>query len=200
LINIWGNDDDDEMESKKKTKNNSNNNNVLPEINFIPQCYTNYEPRMKNSLSEIINNNKSNWTLNISFFDKSIIEKNIHRNLGYLDRKYIFISTGINSILTINIYNQQYARIWLCQCQKGFQRYPSYMIDLHEGADLFIQSVLPRSLVNEIQNNIINSSNNNNDNTTNTILSDQLSDKTKLGKLKFMITVVAIAVVEVLIK
>ena len=66
----------------------------------------------------------------------------MNRHLGYLDYKYIFISSGINSILSLNINNQQYAHIWLCQCQKGFQRYPSYMTDLHDGADFFIQQQL----------------------------------------------------------
>ena len=66
----------------------------------------------------------------------------MNRHLGYLDYKYIFISSGINSILSLKINNQQYAHIWLCQCQKGFQRYPSYMTDLHDGADFFIQQQL----------------------------------------------------------
>lgn len=113
--------------------------NDLPETNFIPNCYTNFEPRMKNALSDIVITSLSHWTLNISFLDKVALEKNIHRHLGYLDRKNIFISSGINSILALNITNHHLAKIWICQCQKGFQRYPSYMADLHEGAELLIQ-------------------------------------------------------------
>ena len=139
LINVWNQYHDVTSPSLSVPASSSI---LLPEINLIPQCYTNYQPRINHPLTEIINSNQSNWTYNISFFDKIIIEKNMNRHLGYLDYKYIFISSGINSILSLNINNQQYAHIWLCQCQKGFQRYPSYMTDLHDGADFFIQQQL----------------------------------------------------------
>jgi len=155
------------------SSSSSSSSILLPEINLIPQCYTNYQPRINHPLTEIINSNQSNWTYNISFFDKIIIEKNMNRHLGYLDYKYIFISSGINSILSLNINNQQYAHIWLCQCQKGFQRYPSYMTDLHDGADLFIQQQLSRQ---QLQQPLNQNHRHNSDTISN-------NNRTKLGEL-----------------
>ena len=112
----------------------------ITEISNTPQCYTNYEPRMSNALQDIVIPQYSNWQLNLSFLDKAAVEKSMAKGYGYIDRKYIFSSTGLNTTLTIQIHNKVEARVWLCEVQKGFAKYPSNTIlDLAEGADVYIR-------------------------------------------------------------
>ena len=49
-----------------------------------PSCFTEVEPRMKHSISDILVD--TNWIKNISFLDANAIAKVDQKNLGYKDR------------------------------------------------------------------------------------------------------------------
>lgn len=111
----------------------------ISEISHQPLCHTDYEPRVKQALSDIIVPLHSNWTRDLSFLDKSAVDKSIAKGYGYLDRKYVYTSTGANSTLSFTVRNEVIARLWLCEVQKGFAAYPSWAADLADGADVYIR-------------------------------------------------------------
>lgn len=126
-----------------------------------PQCYTNYEPKMKNNLTDIIVSTRrsnepalpKNWMFEISWFDQTGVKKAIEEKRGYLDKKYIIRSnfTGegalttidSDSILTVHINPTQKGPIWLCQVQKGFLKYPPSDGELDQAAALSIHTNIP---------------------------------------------------------
>ena len=167
----------------------------LPETAVPPTC--SFEPRVSNALEEIILPESSNWHSELSFLDKNAVEKSITQGRGYLDRKYIYTSTGVNSTLTVKVQVKGLnngvssgtisdgadgsTSIWLCEVQKGFAKYPSTHADLPVGADVFIEynykpstTVRPSTSVRSIGIG--------NGNGTHVAL--DLSKMTKLGKLK----------------
>ena len=108
-----------------------------------PKCYTNYEPRVQNNLTQIlVATNQvhstdlipSNWNNQLSWFDQSGVEKSNQEQRGYLDKKYIIRSNfhgngplttdDSASILTFVVEPTQKSPIWVCQVQKGFLKYP----------------------------------------------------------------------------
>jgi len=74
----------------------------------IPQCYTDYEPRVSHGFNELIVDDvldySSKWTKELSFFDAKAVAKGEARGMGYIDRKYIYISQGINTTLSFYIH------------------------------------------------------------------------------------------------
>jgi hypothetical protein len=112
---------------------------------------TNYEPRQTEagSLSTSVLPHLSKWTLDISFFDKNAVATNLKKGLGYLDRKNIYSSAGIGSALTIFMPISKSNPIWLCECQKGFLQYPSYMGDLIETADVYLYLNYDKRMIND---------------------------------------------------
>lgn len=111
----------------------------VPETNNRPQCFTNYEPRMKNTLETLTVTPYVNWTKELSFFDVNGVHKSEQRHLGYLDRKIIYISHSPGSFISFQIPVKHLSPVWLCECQKGFLKYPSNMADLIDGADFYLQ-------------------------------------------------------------
>lgn len=123
----------------------------LPETSVPPTCHTSFEPRVSNALEDIIIPERSNWHSELSFLDKNAVEKSIALGRGYIDRKYISTSTGINSTLTLQVHvkgvngdsgsskDDKSTPIWLCEVQKGFAKYPVSHADLPIGADVFIE-------------------------------------------------------------
>jgi len=61
----------------------------------VPQCFTDYEPRVSSGFSEVVL--ESEWERGLSFFDRNGVQKSIDKGLGYIDRKYIYLSTGVGS-------------------------------------------------------------------------------------------------------
>ena len=148
------------------------------------QCYTDYQPRVKNALaSRIVDSSpillslprcafnsteegrrsmqatlhalatrasptaapsadggNASWTFGISFFDRSAVDRGFSRGLGYLDRKYIYASGGKGSFLSFAVDLTRCGAVWLCECQKGFLKYPATMGDLDGAADVFVSS------------------------------------------------------------
>ena len=127
----------------------------LPETAVPPTCHTSFEPRVSNALEEIILPESSHWHSELSFLDKNAVEKSITQGRGYLDRKYIYTSTGVNSTLAVKVHVKGLHNgvssgtisdgadgstpIWLCEVQKGFAKYPPTHADLPVGADVFIE-------------------------------------------------------------
>ena len=112
----------------------------IPEISYKPTCHTDFEPRVMNSLQDIIVRQYSNWQKDLAFLDKAAVEKSDARGLGYIDKKYVFTSTGVNSSLSFVVRNTGANRVWLAELQKGFQTYPADShADLNHGADVFVQ-------------------------------------------------------------
>jgi hypothetical protein len=102
-----------------------------------PQCYTNFEPRVQNALSEIVVPQYSNWKSELSFLDAAAVLKSATKGYGYIDRKYIYTSVGINSTLVVTVKVSRPSAVWLCEVQKGFAKYPSTVADLIEGAEVY---------------------------------------------------------------
>eukprot|EP01039_Chlorochromonas_danica_P006082 gene6082-6698_t len=114
----------------------------LSETEYPSQCFTDFEPRLQKSLTELVSKEEvSTWTRNLSFFDVQGVEKARIRGLGYLDRKYIYVSTGPQSKLIIDIHVVHQSKIWLCEVQKGFLKYPAHITDLPLGAEVSIDLV-----------------------------------------------------------
>ena len=99
-------------------------------------CYTNYEPKIRNSMNDIIIH-KHNWSLELAWTDKRAVEKGMKYNLGYLDRKYIYTS-DFNSVLSLLITPTRDGPVWLCELQKGTSKYPSTMGELDTAANVTI--------------------------------------------------------------
>lgn len=117
----------------------------LSETEYPSQCYTDFEPRLQKSLTELISKDEvSTWTRNLSFFDVQGVEKARIRGLGYLDRKYIYVSTGPRSKLIFDIHVIHQSKIWLCEVQKGFLKYPAHITDLPLGAEVSIDPVVEK--------------------------------------------------------
>jgi hypothetical protein len=102
-----------------------------------PQCYTNFEPRVQNALSEIVLPQHSNWKSELSFLDAAAVLKSATKGYGYIDRKYVYTSVGINSTLVVTVRVSRPSAVWLCEVQKGFAKYPSTVADLIEGAEVY---------------------------------------------------------------
>jgi hypothetical protein len=102
-----------------------------------PQCYTNFEPRIQNALSEIVVPQHSNWKSELSFLDAAAVLKSATKGYGYIDRKYVYTSVGINSTLVVTVRVSRPSAVWLCEVQKGFAKYPSTVADLIEGAEVY---------------------------------------------------------------
>ena len=165
----------------------------LPETAVPPTC--SFEPRVSNALEEIILPESSNWHSELSFLDKNAVEKSITQGRGYLDRKYIYTSTGVNSTLAVKVQVKGLNNgvssgtisdgadgstpIWLCEVQKGFAKYPSTHSDLPVGADVFIEYNYKPSTTNRPSTGLRSSGNGNS-----THIVFDLSKMTKLGKLK----------------
>ena len=112
------------------------------ECDSAPLCFTNYEPRMKNSLSDILLERPgahNNWTLDLSFFDQAAVAKASARGLGYLDRKFLFTSGTMHKPLTMHISpRRDKSFLLVCEVQKGFNKYPAGMGDLDHAAALLL--------------------------------------------------------------
>lgn len=109
----------------------------LNETNHPATCYTDFEPREQNALTAQVLS--TTWTRNLSFFDVNGVEKAIQRGLGYLDRKYVYMSSGPQTSIAVKVTVSHTSRLWLCELQKGFLKYPAHMADLPEGAEVSIQ-------------------------------------------------------------
>jgi hypothetical protein len=103
-----------------------------------PQCYTNFEPRVQNALSEIVVPQHSNWKSELSFLDAAAVLKSAAKGYGYIDRKYIYTSVGVNSTMVVTVRLSKPSAVWLCEVQKGFAKYPNTMADLNEGAEVYV--------------------------------------------------------------
>lgn len=111
----------------------------VSETNYPPQCHTDYLPRMKNALEDIILSPKGNWTKELSFFDVNGVRKSESLHLGYLDRKILHISHEKGASISFLVTVLHESPLWICECQKGFLKYPAYMADLIDGAEVKIQ-------------------------------------------------------------
>jgi hypothetical protein len=113
----------------------------LPELAQDPLCLTDFQPRVQHALSDSLVRSQSNWIAELSFLDAKAVLKYEGLGRGYLDRKYIHTSVGVNSTLTLNIRTGSKAPLWLCEVQKGFASYPAQYADLNavDGAQVFIR-------------------------------------------------------------
>lgn len=133
-------------------------------------CFTDFEPKMQNSLKSLVvgmkpldlripsayNNftatettGRTDWTLELSFFDRSAVGKGIAKGYGYIDRKYIFLSHGINSIISFRIQPKKLVNpIWLCEVQKGFLKYPNNIGELDKAGKVYLFKDIPSSIFN----------------------------------------------------
>jgi len=114
---------------------------AMQELSYQPTCYTNLQPHVSHALdsSGIMVPQHSNWTLGLSFLDKKAVVKSQEKGLGYIDLKYIWTSSGVNSSMTFNIHVTHENPLWLCEVQKGFVQYPSHVADLPVGASVYIK-------------------------------------------------------------
>lgn len=87
-----------------------------------------------------------NWSLELSFFDRSAVQKAADRGLGYVDRKYIFMSHGEGDAISFFVKVTRQNSLWLCEVQKGFLKYPPTMGDLDKAAALFIHKNVPEDV------------------------------------------------------
>jgi hypothetical protein len=79
------------------------------------------------------------WKKELSFFDVNGVSKGEEHHFGYLDRKYIYLSTGVGTSLYLFVsVKRDQKPIWLCECQKGFGKYPTTMSDLLPGAKVIM--------------------------------------------------------------
>jgi len=131
-------------------------------------CFTDFEPKMQNSLKSLVvgrkpldlripsiyNNDtigdsteqvdKSGWTLELSFFDKNAVGKGIAKGYGYIDRKYIFLSHGVDSIISFRIQPKKSVNpVWLCEVQKGFLKYPNNIGELDKSGRFYLFKDVP---------------------------------------------------------
>ena len=107
--------------------------------NSDPHCFTEYEPRVQNSLRDIVvGRSSSNWTLDISFFDAKAILKAQAKGRGYLDKKYIYMSHSPTHPLSLLIKPSTLSHLWICELQKGFLQYPSWLGDLDTAAEAYV--------------------------------------------------------------
>ena len=137
------------------------------------------------------------WSLELSFFDKNAVQKGVARGLGYMDRKYIYVSHGAGAKIGFLVTVAPVAgdgsgkvgvsgtargggdgsgrgsglgggrqgmdqvevdteglsgrlgfrrgggagsgQVWLCECQKGFLKYPPGMVDLDVGGRVYVE-------------------------------------------------------------
>lgn len=132
------------------------------------QCYTDLLPRLKNSLADQLircasdgkqttggaavgvriedderwygSLNGVTWTRNLSFADANAVLKSEKAGRGYVDKKYVFYSTGVGSSISLPIKTTGTNNnpVWICEVQKGFSKYPDTMTDLDMGADIYV--------------------------------------------------------------
>jgi hypothetical protein len=56
----------------------------------------------------------------------------ITKGLGYIDRKMIYVSKKENAQISLLVNITRPSVVWLCECQKGFLKYPSkYMLCMY---------------------------------------------------------------------
>jgi hypothetical protein len=195
-------------------------------MNSEPKCYTNYLPREDSPLISIDTLGRSidntpitsflrnietsysltgqiigttNWTIDLSFYDKKAVMKGETKGFGYQDRKILLFSPKKDIFISNNTYNnivtssitlevdisytnasKYQGMVWLCELQKGFLQYPSEYGDLDDESYI---TVTPKgySLKDFINNN------NNNNNNTKLLKMEKTYDycyKLKLGKKK----------------
>jgi hypothetical protein len=122
----------------------------LPETNHPAHCYTDFEPRHMNSLYDIMvsdstiadrkisggNGSRLSWKKERSPFDVKILAKidKIQPPLGYLDRKYAFMSSGNFSKLSLNITIHHVSSIWLCELRKSMSTHFPTFTDFNKGS------------------------------------------------------------------
>ena len=112
--------------------------------NSDPHCFTEYEPRVKNSLRDIVIGKASaNWSLEISFFDAKAILKAQAKGRGYLDKKYIYMSNSPDHPLSLLVKPSALSHMWICELQKGFLQYPSWLGDLDTSAEVYADLFFP---------------------------------------------------------
>jgi hypothetical protein len=111
----------------------------ISELSLTPTCHTNFEPRRQNALADILVPQHTNWALELSFLDSAAVARSAERGLGYIDRKNIFASTGVNSSIAFTVRHSAASRLWLCEVQKGFSKYPVFEADLDAGAQMYVQ-------------------------------------------------------------
>ncbi len=151
-------------------------------------CFTDYLPRENNPLSSLLvgnpvigintfndtnnitaftstlkylhkyNASSYNWTFGISFFDVKGVEKSLKNNLGYYDRKYIYTSNGMGSVLSFRISPTKKHSIWICECQKGFLKYPANMNDLDIGSNLYLWENISTQFIDSFNNDNLSQS------------------------------------------
>lgn len=128
----------------------------LPETEYPPQCFTDYQPRVGSSLSSILavplnSSNNSSWTKELSFFDAAAVARSEQRKYGYLDRKFLFVSHGMKAKLQFRITVRHESKLWICEVQKGFGKYPETMSDLHDGALIEVLVSGKQDMSNKLQ-------------------------------------------------
>ena len=115
---------------------------LAEECDSPPQCFTNYEPRTHNSISDILLEQPgahNNWSLALSPFDAAAVAKAAARGMGYLDKKVIFTSGSAHKPLTMRISpRHDKSFIMVCEVQKGFSKYPADWGDLDKAATLLL--------------------------------------------------------------
>ena len=129
----------------------------------VPQCFTDYEPRVQHGIRDLVLD--SQWERSLSFLDAAAVSRSEARGMGYIDRKYIYVSTGPNSTLSLYIsiphslhdrnasVTGQQSRLFVCEVQKGFVKYPATMADLPTAEVSVYQNTITNSLRKEIANN-----------------------------------------------
>lgn len=95
-------------------------------------CLTDFEPRIEHSLSESIQGcslepkregelkfaslNGVSWNKSLSFLDANAVMKNTAKGLGYIDKKYIFLSSGVGSSISLPVsVSATQSPVWICE-------------------------------------------------------------------------------------
>lgn len=72
----------------------------------------------------------ASWIFQLSMFDKKPVDNGVLMNLGYIDRKYIYVSNAKLSSISFLIHTTRINPVWICEVQKGFVQYPATFADL----------------------------------------------------------------------
>ena len=108
-----------------------------------PKCFTNFEPRIQNPLSERIIGDREQWTLDISFLDKAAVLKNKLLNRGtcvQLKRiwstNWLFSMAFCIEISYVQIYH--HLSIFLLSCRFFFFCTLHHLCVIYQLFDIFI--------------------------------------------------------------
>lgn len=52
--------------------------------------------------------------------------------------RYLYVSHQQNATIAFAIHPTSDNHLWICQCQKGFLKYPNTMLDIHVGAAVYL--------------------------------------------------------------